>query len=67
MMATRVSMDNNEKIEVDSDKGSFAEENWNDREQKEVPKWTEPDLQKENRRGARKKTSMRYNRYGYNR
>ena len=28
-----VSMDDNEKIEVDSDEGSFAEENWNDPEQ----------------------------------
>ena len=37
------SMDNNEKIEVNSDEGSFAEEDWNDPEQNEVPKWTEPD------------------------
>ena len=33
-----VSMEDNEIIEVDSDKGSFAEEDWNDPEQKEVPK-----------------------------
>ena len=33
-----VSMDDNEKIEVDSDEGSFAEEDWNDPEQKDVPK-----------------------------
>ena len=48
-----VSMDDNEKIEVDSDERSFAEENWNDPEQNEVPKWTHPDLQmtKETRRG----------------
>ena len=61
-----VSMDDNEKIEVDSDEGSFAEENRSDPEQNEVPKCTEPDIQmtKETRRGARKKTSMRYNRYG---
>ena len=31
-----VSMDDNEKIEVDSDKGSFAEEDWNDPEQNEI-------------------------------
>ena len=35
-----VSMDNNEKIDVDSDEGSFAEEDWNDPEQNEVPKGT---------------------------
>ena len=39
-----VSMEDNEKIYVDSDEGSFAEENWNDPEQNQVPKWTEPDL-----------------------
>ena len=33
-------MDDNEKIEVDLDEGSFA----NDPEKKEVPKWTESDL-----------------------
>ena len=59
-----VNMDDNEKIEIDSDERSFAEEDWNDLEQNEVPKWTEPDLQKETRTGARKKTGMRYNRYG---
>ena len=59
-----VRMDDNEKIEIDSDEGSFAEEDWNDPEQNEVPKWTDQDLQKENRRGARKKTGMRYNGYG---
>ena len=37
-------MNDHEKIEVDSDKGSFAEEDWNDPEQNEVPKWTETDL-----------------------
>ena len=61
-----VSMNDNEKIEVDSVKGSFAEEDWIYPEQKEVPKWTEPDLQmtKETRKGGRKRTGMRYNRYG---
>ena len=59
----KMSMDDDEKIEVDSDKGSFAEEDWNDPEQNEVPKWTEPDLKKETRKGARKKTGMRHNRY----
>ena len=37
-------MDDNENIEADSDGGSFAEEDWNDPEQDEVPKWTEPDV-----------------------
>ena len=32
-------MDDNEKIEVESDAGSFVEEDWNDPEQNEVPKW----------------------------
>ena len=39
-----VSMDANEKIEVYSDGGSFAEEDWSNPEQNKVPKWTEPDL-----------------------
>ena len=60
-----MSMDDKEKIEVDSDEGSFAEEDWNDTEQNEVPKWTEPDMHMttETRKGSRKKTSMRYIRY----
>ena len=58
-----VSMDNNEKTEVDSDEGSFAEEDWNDPEQNKVPKWTELDLPM-TRKGDRKRTGMRYNRYG---
>ena len=33
-----VSIGDNEKIEVDSDVVSFAEEDWNDQEQNEVPK-----------------------------
>ena len=61
-----VSMDDNENIEVDSDKGSFAEEDWNDPEQNEVPKWTKPDLPMTTGtgKGDRKWTGMRYNRYG---
>ena len=61
-----VSMDDNEKIDADSDAGSFAEEDWNDSEQSEVPKWTEPDLPRtsETRTDNRKWTGMRYNRYG---
>ena len=61
-----VSMDDNEKIEVDSDKSSFAEEDWNDPEQNEVPKWTESDQPMTTglRQGDRKRTGMRYNRYG---
>ena len=40
----------------------MAEKDWNDPEQNEVPKWTEPDLQmtKETRNLGRR---MRYNRY----
>ena len=61
-----VSMDDNENIEMDSDKGSFAEEDWNDLEQTEVPKWTESDhpMTTGRRKGDRKRKSMRYNRYG---
>ena len=49
-----------------SDEGSLAEEDWNKPEQDEVPKWTETDLPMtmETRTGGRKKTGMRYNRYG---
>ena len=61
-----VSMDDNEKIEADSDAESFAEQDWNEPEQDEVPKWTEPDLPitAGTRSGNRKRTGMRYNRYG---
>ena len=61
-----MSIDDNEKTDADSDAGSFAEEDWNDPEQNEVPKWTEPDLPKTagTRIGNRKWTGMRYNRYG---
>ena len=61
-----MSMDDNENTEVNSDEDSFAEEDWNEPEQNEVPEWTEPDkpMTMETRRGGRKKTSMRYNRYG---
>ena len=38
-----LSLDDNEKIGVESDAGSFVEEDWNDPEQDEVPKWMEPD------------------------
>ena len=59
-------MDDNEKIEADSDVGSFAQEDWIDPEQDEVPKWTKSDMpmSTETRKGGRKKTGMRYNRYG---
>ena len=61
-----VSMDDAEKIEADSDAESFVGEDWNDPEQYEVPKWTEPELPRtaETRSGNRKRTSMKYNRYG---
>ena len=63
-----LSLDDNEKIEADSEAKSFVEEDWNDPEQGEVPKWTEPDLSKPagTRSGNRKRTGMRYNRYGDN-
>ena len=61
-----VSIDDEEKIEVDWDKGFFVEEDWNNPEQNEVPKWTEPDLPitTGTRKGGRKRTGIRYNRYG---
>ena len=61
-----LSLDDNEKIEADSEAESFVEEDWNDPEQGEVPKWREPDLPKPvgTRSGNRKRTGMRYNRYG---
>ena len=61
-----VSMVDNEKIEASSDAQSIAEEDWNDPEQDEVPKWTKPDLliTAGTRSGNRKRTGMRYNRYG---
>ena len=61
-----MSLDDNEKIGVESDAGSFVEEDWNDPEQDEVPKWMEPDrtTPPETRTGNRKRTGMRYNRYG---
>ena len=54
------------KKEADSDAGSFKEEDWNDPEPNEEPKWTKPDLPRtaETRTGNRKQTGMRYNRYG---
>ena len=61
-----VSMDDNEKIDADLDAGSFADEDWNDLEQNEVPKCTKPDLPKTagTRNGNNERTGMRYNRYG---
>ena len=55
-----VSMDDNEKIDEDSDAGSYAEEDWNDPEQNEVPKRTEPDLPRTagTRNGNRRRTGM---------
>ena len=61
-----LSLDDNEKIDADSEAESFVEEDWNDPEQGEVPKWTEQDLSipEGTRSGNRKRTGMRYNRYG---
>ena len=61
-----LSLDDIENIEAEA--GLFVEEDWNDPEQGEVPKWTEPDLsvQAGTRSGNRKRTCMRYNRYGDN-
>ena len=60
-----MSIDDN-KIEIGLDGESFAVEDWNEPEQNEVPKWTEPDmpLTTETGKGGRKRTCMRYNRYG---
>ena len=62
-----LSLDDIEKIEADSEAESFVEEDWNDSEHDEVPKWTEPDLPitAGTRSGNRKRTGMRYNRYEY--
>ena len=59
-------MDDNEKIAAESEAESFVEEDWNDPEQDEVPKWTEPDspITAGTRSGNRKRRGMRYNRYG---
>ena len=56
-----VSMDDNEKIDAESDAGSFADEDWIDPVQNEAPKGTEPDLPRtaETRTGNRKRTSLR--------
>ena len=39
-----LNLNDNEKIEADSEAESFVEEDWNDLEQDEVPKWAEQDL-----------------------
>ena len=59
-------LDDNEKIEADSEAESFVEEDWNNSEEDEVPKWTKPDLPipAVTKSGNRKRTGMRYNRYG---
>ena len=44
-----VSMDDNEKKDADSNTGSFAEEDWKNPEQNEVPKWTDPEVNEGNR------------------
>ena len=56
-----LSLDDNEKIEADSEAESFVEEDWNDPEQDEVPKWTKPELpiSAGTRSGNRKRTGMR--------
>ena len=61
-----LSLDDIGKKEAESEAESFVEEDWNDPEQGEVPKWTDPDLSipAGTRSGNRKRTGMRYNRYG---
>ena len=61
-----VSTDDKEKIEADSDAESFVEEDCNYPEQNEVSKWTEPNLPitAKTRSGNRKRSGMRYSRYG---
>ena len=58
-------MNDNEKLEVNSDEGSIVGEDWNEPELDEVPEWTKPDkpMTMETRRGGNRKTIMRYNRY----
>ena len=59
-----LSLDDNEKIEADSEAESFVEEEWNNPEQDEVPMRTEPAIPAGTRSGNRKRTGTRYNRYG---
>ena len=61
-----LSLDDNEKIEADSEAETFVEEDWNNPEQDEVPNWTEPDLPitAGTRSGNRKRRGMIYNSYG---
>ena len=61
-----LSLDDNEKIEADSEAESFVEEDWNDPEQDEVPKWTDQDLPitAGTRSGNRKRTGLRYSNDG---
>ena len=61
-----LSLEDNEKIEADSEAESVVQEDWNDPEQDEGPKWTESDLPitAGTSSGNRKRTGMRYNRYG---
>ena len=61
-----LSIGDNEKIGVDSDEWYFAEEDLNDPERNEIPKWTEQDQPRTTgtRKGNRKRTGMKYNRYG---
>ena len=62
-----LNLDDNEKTDADSEAESFVEKNWNDPEQDEVPKWTEPDfpIRAGTRSCNRKRKGMRYNRYGH--
>ena len=61
-----LSLDDTEEIEADSEAEFFVKGDWNDLEQGEVSKWTEPDLPipAGTRSGNRKRTGMRYIRYG---
>ena len=66
MARSKTSMVDKEKIDVLSDEGSFAEEDWNEPDQNGMPEWIEPYklMTTETRRGGYKNTSMRYKRYG---
>ena len=63
---TPLDLDPNEKIEADDETLPYAEEDWQDPEQMEVPKNLEPDLPFtiQTRQGDGRRPRKKYNRYG---
>ena len=63
---TPLDLDPNEQIEADDETLPYAEEDWQDPEQMEVPKNLEPDLPLtvETRQNAGKRSRKKYNPYG---